>query len=86
MGVIYSATAAILVGYWDVITGLPGITFEWIAPISFVVSVVTSCLFSLLPTRQKNRGGDRRIFRRRHGAAGRNRGLRAALLPLSSFR
>ena len=51
MGAVYSTAAAVIVGYWDVLTGHPVISFLWIAPISFSVSIVASCGFSLLPTR-----------------------------------
>jgi len=51
MGAIYSTAAAVIVGYWDVLTGRPTISFLWIAPISFGVSIAAGCLFSLLPTR-----------------------------------
>lgn len=50
-GALYSGTAAVVVGYWDVITGLPKISFLWIVPITFTVSLVCGCLFSLVPTR-----------------------------------
>lgn len=54
LGAIYSMAAAILVAYWDVITGGARISFQWISPIAFVTSIVFSCLFSLLPTRGKS--------------------------------
>ena len=54
MGAVYSTTAAILVGYWDVITGLPKVSFIWINPISFAVSLSCGVLFSLLPTRGRS--------------------------------
>jgi len=54
MGAVYSTTAAILVGYWDVITGLPKVSFIWINPISFAVSLPCGVLFSLLPTRGRS--------------------------------
>ena len=56
LGAIYSLSAGILVGYWDVLTGLPRISFQWIAPISFATSLICGCLFSLLPTRGKPKG------------------------------
>ena len=51
MGVVYSVTAAVMVAYWDVLTGLPSITFQWIAPISLVASIGAGCFFSLWKTR-----------------------------------
>lgn len=54
MGALYSLAAALLVAYWEQITGGGSISFQWIAPIAFIVSLTTSCLFSLLPTRGKS--------------------------------
>jgi len=51
IGAVYSATAAVLLAYWDMITGRPGISFTWIMPVSFAVSLAAGCLFSLVPTR-----------------------------------
>lgn len=53
-GAIYSAAAAMVVGYWDVITGQPEISFLWIAPIALATSLSAGCLFSLLPTRGRS--------------------------------
>jgi solute:Na+ symporter, SSS family len=50
-GALYSIAAAIAVGYWDVLTGSPRLSFLWIPPIAVAVSMVCGCLFSLLPTR-----------------------------------
>ncbi len=54
MGVIYSITAAVIVAYWDVPTGLPSITFQWIAPISLAASLAAGCFFSLWNTRGRS--------------------------------
>lgn len=53
IGAAYSLAAAATVSYWDVITGGPGISFQWIAPVALVVSLAGGCLFSLLPLRDK---------------------------------
>lgn len=50
MGVIYSLTAAVMIGYWDVFTGGVRVSFQWILPGALIVSLSTSTLFSLLPT------------------------------------
>jgi solute:Na+ symporter, SSS family len=50
-GAIYSITAAALVAYWDLITGRPPVSFQWIAPVALLTTITFSCLFSLLPTR-----------------------------------
>jgi solute:Na+ symporter, SSS family len=55
MGALYSFASAVLVGYWDLITGDVGLSFQWIAPVSLVVSIVAGCGFSLLPTQEKSR-------------------------------
>jgi len=56
MGALYSVTAATLVAYWDLITGRPPVSFQWIAPAALCTTLVFSCVFSLLPTRGKSRG------------------------------
>lgn len=55
-GAAYSIAAAALIGYWDVFTGGTPVSFQWIAPVSLAVSIVFSCLFSLLPTRGRPPG------------------------------
>jgi len=54
-GALYSGAAAAIVGYWDVFTGLPKLSFLWITPVPFAVSLASGCLFSLLPTRGRPR-------------------------------
>lgn len=51
IGLVYSVAAAALVGYWDLITGGARLSFQWISPVALVTTVVSSTLFSLLPTR-----------------------------------
>jgi SSS family solute:Na+ symporter len=53
MGAIYSFVTALLVGYWDMLTGDQALSFQWIAPCALTVSIAAGCLFSLLPTRGK---------------------------------
>ena len=53
LGAFYSFTTALLVGYWDLFTGGPPISFQWIAPAALGVSILAGWLFSLLPTRGK---------------------------------
>jgi SSS family solute:Na+ symporter len=55
IGALYSLVAAVTVSYWDLLTGLPDISFQWIAPVSLIVSLTAGCGFSLLPTRDKSR-------------------------------
>ncbi len=55
-GSVYALATAASFAFWDVITGRPGLSFQWIMPAALVVNVVAGCLLSLLPTRGK-RGG-----------------------------
>lgn len=56
MGALYSFAAALLAAYWQPITGGIAVSFQWIAPVSLVVSLASGCLFSLLPTRGRSKG------------------------------
>lgn len=53
-GALYSAAAAVLVAYWDVFTGLPQLSFLWVAPVSLAVSIGAGCFFSLAETRGRS--------------------------------
>ena len=53
-GAVYSFCTAFIIAYWDLLTGLEGLSWQLIIPGSLVVGLVTSILFSLIPTRQKN--------------------------------
>uniref|UniRef100_UPI00404AAA53 sodium:solute symporter family transporter n=1 Tax=Cephaloticoccus sp. TaxID=1985742 RepID=UPI00404AAA53 len=55
MGAIYSFSAALLIGYWDLLIGGDSVSFQWIAPISLAVTMVCGPLFSQLPTRGKSK-------------------------------
>lgn len=46
MGSLYGLLTAFLIAFWDVITGLPSLSFLWIAFSSLVVAVLTSYLLS----------------------------------------
>ncbi len=54
MGSIYGVAIAVIVAFWDKLTGGPGVTFLWIGPSSLVVSICVSMLLSLLKTRGKS--------------------------------
>ncbi len=56
LGAIYSFSSGAMVAYWDLLTGKAGLSFQWIGPVSFAVSIATSCGLSLLPTRGKSWG------------------------------
>lgn len=49
LGAIYGLTTAIVVGYWDALTGMPRVSFQWIGPSSLLVTLGAGCLFSLVP-------------------------------------
>ena len=53
LGAAFGLAAAITVGYWDVLTDLPKLSFQWIGPTSLLVTVAVGCLVSLIPTRGK---------------------------------
>jgi SSS family solute:Na+ symporter len=53
MGAIYSFAAAVVISYWDLLTGRAGLSFQWISPVAVVVTMIASTGFSLLPTRGK---------------------------------
>ena len=53
MGSIYGVSVAFIIAFWDVLTGGPGVTFLWIGPASFVVSIGMSMLISLIPSKGK---------------------------------
>ena len=56
IGSIYGFYGGMIVAFLDVITGGPGISFIWIYPVSLLISIVCSMLFSLLPAQGKNAG------------------------------
>ena len=46
VGVIYGISTAVLVAYWDVLTGHDGLGFQWIGLYSLFVQIIVSCLVS----------------------------------------
>ena len=54
-GAAYGVAASVVVAYWDVFTGLPRLSFQWITPCSLTASLAGGILFSLLPTRGRSR-------------------------------
>jgi len=55
VGAIYSLAAAVVFAYWDAITGLPRLSFQWITTTALAVSLAAGTLLSLLPTRGRGR-------------------------------
>ncbi len=54
-GSIYGVTAAILVAFWDLITGLDPLSFQWIVPGALAVNIVAGLLLCALPTRGRSK-------------------------------
>ena len=46
----YSCTTAFLIAFWDMITGEPSLSFQWIVPCALVVSIVMGVSLSWLTT------------------------------------
>ena len=55
VGAAYGLAAATLWAFWDVITGLPALSFQWIIGVSLLVHLIAGCLWSLVPTRGQSR-------------------------------
>jgi len=53
MGAVYGLTAGVVVGFWDVVTGQPKISFQWIGPTALLVSLTAGGLFSLLTAKNR---------------------------------
>ena len=47
----YSCTAAFLIAFWDMITGGPVLSFQWISPCALSISIVAGVVLSLVPFR-----------------------------------
>jgi hypothetical protein len=56
MGTAYGSAAAILIAYWDALTGLAPLSFLWVGPVSLIVSLLAGWLFSQLPLAGRSRG------------------------------
>jgi len=53
-GATYGLVTAVLVGFWDVITGRPALSFQWINVWSLAANLVVGVALSLVPTRGKS--------------------------------
>lgn len=54
-GSLYGSAAAILVGFWDVITGLDPFSFQWITPVAMAVNAAVGFGLSRLPSERWSR-------------------------------
>lgn len=59
-GCICGIATAVCIGYWDVITGLPGLSFQWIGISALTVNISVACTISYLSSgsRRKKRLGN----------------------------
>lgn len=55
MGSIYGFMTAFIIGFWDVMTGNPPLSFLWIAIMSLIVSIASSMLFNLFPRMKRKK-------------------------------
>lgn len=55
-GAMVGIVVGTLIGFWDVLTGRPPISFQWIGICSLVVNLVVSCLVSYAGPRRGHRG------------------------------
>jgi len=54
-GCVCGITTAVLIGYWDVITGLPRLSFQWIGISALVVNLTVACLVSYFGTHYRKK-------------------------------
>jgi len=54
VGAVYGFSFAILWAFWDILTGGPSLSFQWIYLFPFIVHVVVGSAASLLPTRGRS--------------------------------
>jgi SSS family solute:Na+ symporter len=60
VGTLCSVVAAVLIGFWDVMTGQPAISFQYIGMGSLAVSLAVGCFVSRMGPRRHDRTGTRR--------------------------
>lgn len=54
MGAIYGMTVSIMIAFWDVLTGKPMISFQYIGIVGFTVDIAIACLVSKFGPRRDN--------------------------------
>jgi len=59
IGTLAGLAAAIAWGYWDKLTGLEGLSFQWIIAIALLVQLAVGCLVSLAAPRKDRLSPDR---------------------------
>lgn len=53
-GALYGAAAAVIVGYWHLLTGQAELSFQWITLVSLTVNLVAGILLSKVPLRGRS--------------------------------
>jgi hypothetical protein len=53
VGALVGFVVSLLIAYWDLLTGLPTISFQWIFPVSLTAGAVAGCGWSLLDRRNE---------------------------------
>ena len=48
VGAVVGFVASFVIAYWDLLTGLPTISFQWIFPVSLSAGAVAGCVWSVL--------------------------------------
>lgn len=54
VGCVSGVATAVTISYWDVLTGMQSLSFQWIGPCSLAVNLVVSCLVSRFGPRPSN--------------------------------
>lgn len=55
-GCLVGIATAVFIGYWDVITGEPALSFQWIGPTALVTNLTVACSVSWVASVGGNRG------------------------------
>ncbi len=53
VGSVCGIATAVAIGYWDLLTGRPGLSFQWIGVMAVAVNIVVSCAVSWLVPRRR---------------------------------
>lgn len=59
LGTLVSVAVAVLIGFWDMLTGRPGFSFQYIGPAALIASQAVGWLVSRLGPRREDRRGNR---------------------------
>ncbi len=59
IGAVSGCAAGVLIAYWDLLTGGPTLSFQWITLVALTVDLLVACAVSLLGGGSKRRGTDK---------------------------